>query len=208
MKLDQIDARILEVLMNDGRASFRKIAQRTALTTPTVSSRIARMKKAGLIKKFVPVLSADSVNSGVTALVTLRVGSGSMQRVAGDLARLREVEAVYVTTGQSVTLKVTLESAQELQPFLGRNVLRRRGVDVTASQLITNTVKEEATSLRPGSLVMKLKCDHCDGDVTSNRPYTIAARSSRYYFCCKTCRKDYLKEHGKRLARITSRLEA
>ncbi len=200
---DAVDTKILEVLMSDGRASFRQIAQRTSLTTPTVSSRLARMTKAGLIKKFVPILSADSVNRGVMALVTLRVSLASAQKIADGLAELREVEAVYMTTGQSITLKVTLDSAQEVQSFLAKNLLNRKGVEVTSSQIITSTVKEEPASLLPGNLVMNLKCDHCGGKVTSGRPYTLAAGSSHYYFCCKTCRKDYLEEHGKRLAKMS-----
>lgn len=203
MKPDAIDTKILEVLMADGRASFRKIAQRTSLTTPTVSSRLARMTKAGLIKKFVPVLSADSVSRGVMALVTLKVSLASAQKIADGIAELREVEAVYMTTGESITLKVTLDTAQDVQSFLAKNLLNRRGVEVTSNQIITSTVKEEPASLLPGSLVMNLKCDHCGGDVTSNRPYTFAAGSSHYYFCCKTCRKDYLEEHGRRLAKIS-----
>lgn len=207
MKPDAIDTKILEALMADGRASFRQIAHRTSLTTPTVSARYARMMKAGLIKKFVPVLSADSVSRGVMALVTLKASSASSQKIADDLAELREVEAVYMTTGQSITLKVTLDTAQELQSFLAK-VLKRRGVDVTSSQIITSTVKEEPVSLLPGGLVMNLKCDLCGGDVTSSRPYTVVTGSSHYYFCCKTCRKDYLDKHGKRLAKISRKLAA
>jgi DNA-binding Lrp family transcriptional regulator len=205
VKPDAIDTKILDVLMADGRASFRQIARRTSLTTPTVSARYARMMKAGLIKKFVPVLSADSVNRGVMALVTLNVSSASAQRIADELAELREVEAVYMTTGQSLTLKVALDSAQGLQFFLAKNLHKRRGVDVTSSQIITSTVKEEPGSLLPGGLMMNLKCDYCGGEVTSSRPYTLAAGPSHYYFCCKTCRKDYLAEHGKRLANISRR---
>ena len=131
MKLDAVDTKILEALMDDGRASFRQIARRTSLTTPTVSTRMARMVRGGLIKKFVPILSADSANRGVLALVTLRVDSGSVEKIAGDLAKLREVEGVYMTTGQSITLKVSLGDVKELQPFLGENVMKRAGVDVT-----------------------------------------------------------------------------
>ena len=208
MKPDAIDTKILEVLMDDGRASFRQIAQRTSLTTPTVSSRIARMTKAGLIKKFIPILSGDSVNRGVTTLLTLKVGSASVQRLAEDLAKMREVEALYVTTGQSITLKATLSDVQSLQSFLAENVLKRRGVEVTSSQIITSTMKEEPPSLLPSTLVMNLKCDYCGGDVASSRPYTISAGPSHYYFCCKTCRKEYLGEHGKRLAKISRKLQA
>jgi Lrp/AsnC family leucine-responsive transcriptional regulator len=202
VKPDAIDTKILEVLMADGRASFRQIAQRTSLTTPTVSARLARMTKAGLIKRFVPVLSADSINRGVEALVTLKVSSASAQKVADDLAELGEVKSVYMTTGEGITLKVTLDTAQGVQSFLAKNLLKRRGVVVTSSQIVTSTVKEEPLSFLPDGLVMNLKCDYCGGDVTSSRPYTVSAGSSHYYFCCKTCRKDYLAEHGKRLAKM------
>jgi DNA-binding Lrp family transcriptional regulator len=208
VKPDATDTKILRALMDDGRASFRQIAQRTSLTTPTVSSRIARMTKAGLIKKFIPIISGDSVNRGVTALVTLKAGSASIQEIADGLAIIREVGAVYMTTGQSITLKVTLDGVQSLQSFLTENVLKRRGIEVTSSQIVTSTVKEEPPSLLPTTLVMNLKCDYCGGDVTSSRPYTLAAGPSHYYFCCKTCRKDYLEEHGKRLAKMSRKLEA
>ncbi len=202
MKADGIDAKILEALMEDGRASMRQIARRTSLTTPTVSARMARMTKAGLIKKFVPILAANSFNRGVLALVTLGIDSTSAEKVANDLARLREVENVYMTTGQSMTLKVALDGVQELQLFLKRNVLGKPNVKVTSSQIITSIVKEEPASPMPGTLTMNLRCDYCHGEVTSRRPYTVAAGSSHYYFCCKTCRKAYLDKYGPRLAKI------
>lgn len=191
--------------MADGRASFRQIAQRTSLTTPTVSARMARMTRAGLIKKFVPVLSADSVNRGVVGLVTLKAGSVAAEKIARDLAKLREVEDVYMTTGQSVTLKVALESAQGLQDFLKANVPRRSGVEVTSTQIVTNILKEEPPSFLPSTLTMNLKCDLCHELITRARPYTISAGFSRRYFCCRTCRKDYLDKYGSRLAKLRTR---
>ncbi len=207
MKPDETDTKILKALMDDGRASFRQIAKRTALTTPTVSARLARMTRAGLIKKFVPVLSQDSFNRGVMALVTLKTDSAIAQRIADDLAEFREVEAVYMTTGQNITLKVNLESAQAVQSFLAKNLLRRKGVEVTSSQIITSTVKEESISFFPGDFVMNLKCDYCGGDVASSRPYTYSAGPSHYYFCCRTCKNDYLDEHGTKLEKLKGKLD-
>jgi DNA-binding Lrp family transcriptional regulator len=202
LKPDGIDSKILEALMEDGRASLRQIARKTSLTTPTVSSRMARMTKAGLIKKFVPILSADSVNGGVLALVTLEVDSASEEKVAKDLAKLKEVENVYMTTGQNVTLKVALDDVQDVQSFLKRNVLGKHDVKVISSQIITNVVKEEPASFRPSMLSMNLKCDYCHEEVTRRRPYTIAFGPSHYYFCCRTCKRDYLDKYGSRLATI------
>jgi Lrp/AsnC family leucine-responsive transcriptional regulator len=208
VKPDAVDVKILEALMDDARASLRQIARKTSLTTPTVSARLARMTKAGLIKKFVPVLSADSVNRGVLAPVTVKIGSSSAEKTAKELARLREVEAVYLTTGESITFKVILDSVQGLRSFLNDNVLRRRRAEITSSQIITSTVKEEPPSLLPSMLAMNLKCDYCRGDVTSSRPYTLGAGSSHYYFCCKTCRTAYLGKYGQRLAKTSHKLNA
>ncbi len=202
MKPDAIDTKILKALMEDGRASLREIAQRTSLTTPTVSARFARMKKAGLIKRFVPVLSPDSVSQGILAIVTLKVDPASAEKVARALAKAPEVEHVYTTTGESIVLKVALESVQDLEPFMRGHVLGRSRVSLASSQIVTSVVKEEPPSLLSGVLTMDLECDYCHGKVTSSRPYTISVGSSHYYFCCRTCKREYLEKHGARLSKL------
>ena len=201
MKADEIDARILGALMEDGRASLRQIAKRTSLSTPTVSARMDRMTKAGMIKKFVPIISPGSVNRGIAAMISLKVKSSSAERLANDLAKLPEVESLYTTTGQGMTVKIALDDVAGLQTFLNRSLLARPGVGVASSQIITSVVKEEPARILPASLTMNLRCDYCHEEVSRARPYTMVARSSRYYFCCKTCRNAYLDKFGSRLAK-------
>jgi len=200
LKPDGIDARILEALLEDGRASFRQIARKTSLTTPTVSARIARMLKSGLIKKFVPILSTDS-NSGVFAIVSLKMNSSSVGKLARDLSKRPEVENVYMTTGQGLTLKVALDDVAGLQAFLSQAIFVRPGVSVASSQIITSVVKEESAPFSPSKLTMNLKCDYCHEEVARARPYTMSAGPSHYYFCCKTCRDAYLDKFGSRLSK-------
>jgi Lrp/AsnC family transcriptional regulator, leucine-responsive regulatory protein len=201
LKPDEVDSRILEALMQDGRASLSKIARKTSLTTPTVSARMARMRKAGMIKKFVPILSPDSIGRGVFGLIVLKVDSSSAEGLAEDLEELPEVENIYSTTGQGMTLKVALDNVAGLQTFLNRNLLGRPGVSVASSQIITRVVKEEPAPFSPALLTMNLRCDYCYEEVARARPYTIAARGSHYYFCCNTCKKAYLDKFGQRLAK-------
>jgi DNA-binding Lrp family transcriptional regulator len=201
LKPDEIDARILEALMIDGRASFRQIAKRTGLTTPTVSARTDRMIKAGMIKKFVPVLSSESASRRVFAVVSLKVNPSAVERLARDLSKLPEVEDVYITTGQGMIMKVALDDVAGLQSFLSRDVLARPGVRVASSQIITSVVKEEPAPLSAAALTMNLRCDYCHEEIARARPYTVVGGPSRYYFCCKTCRNAYLDKFGSRLAK-------
>jgi len=204
VKPDEIDAKIVGALMEDGRASLRQIARMTSLTTPTVSVRMDRMMKSGMIKKFAPVLSPDSIR-GVFAVISLKVNSSSAEKLGRALSKLPEVENIYMTTGQGMTLKVALDDVAGLQEFLGRSVLAQPGVSVASSQIITRVVKEEPAPPSPTALTMSLKCDYCHEEVARARPYVIAAASSRYYFCCKTCRNAYLDKFGSRLAGVKRR---
>jgi DNA-binding Lrp family transcriptional regulator len=199
LKPDEIDARILRALMEDGRASRREIARKTSLTTPTVSARMTRMMKSGMIKGFVPVLSPDSVDRGVFAIVSLKVPSSSAEKLEKGLSRLPEVEHIYATTGQGMTIKVALRDVAGLQEFLTKGDLARPGVVVTSSQIVTKVVKEESAPFSPATLTMNLKCDFCHEEVARARPYTFASGTTRYYFCCKTCRNAYLGKFGPRL---------
>ena len=62
--------KILRALMRDGRASYREIATRTSLTTPTVSLRLSRMGKGGLVRGFEPVIEVDRC-SGKAKIILL-----------------------------------------------------------------------------------------------------------------------------------------
>lgn len=203
MKSDPIDAKIIKALLDDGRASYREIARRTSLTTPTVSARMARMLKAGVIKKFVPVLSANAANRGVLVFIHLLIPGRSAERVAENLAKLQEVEGVYMGNGETnIVIKVALEKIYDVQPFIRTHILSQKGVDVSSSFVITSVVKEESANIPPTELSIDLLCDYCGQKIRTNRPYNMTMGSLHYYFCCKTCKRAYIDEHRSRLLKI------
>ncbi len=202
MKPDSVDLSILKTLIDDGRASMRQIAQRTALSTPTVSARIARMRKAGLIRGFVPILSSSSLDRRAIALVTLKVPPSRVEIVAKKLARLPEVEDAYVVAGPYVLLKLALESPQILQKFLADNASLGSDVELASTQVVTEIIKEGPVTLEAAKLTIRLKCDYCDGDISSGRPFRVRVNKSDRYFCCKTCKRAYLEKYALRLSKL------
>ena len=204
MKLDPIDLIILKELSEDGRASLRQIAKKSSLSTPTVSSRFERMKRAGLIQKFVPVFDLNaSDNSGVVGLVALSVPASMVSKTAKHFASKPEVCGVFLTTGvNNMLVKVSVLNAQAFQRFLTAADFKKLRVEVASSQIVTGTVKDEHPLPFAGAFQMRLYCDLCKGEITSSRPYSIKVASTRYYFCCKTCRATYLQKHGARIKTV------
>ncbi|MGH2639317.1 MAG: winged helix-turn-helix transcriptional regulator [Rhabdochlamydiaceae bacterium] len=209
MKLGPIDLIILKELSTDGRASLRQIAKKTSLSTPTVSSRFERMKRAGLIQKFVPVFNSDALeNSGIVALVSIIAPVSMVSKIAKDLARKPEVCGVFLTTGvNNLMVKVSLPNAQSLQRFVTGADFKKSSVEVMGSQIVTQTVKDEHPLPFASEFRMKLRCDLCKGEITTSRPYTIRVASTRCYFCCKTCRSTYLEKNGARIRAVNKRVD-
>jgi len=208
MKLDPLDLIILKELSADGRASFREIGRRASLSTPTVSARFERMKRAGLIRKFIPVfdLDASEDSSGIIAFVSVKAPTPRLARVAKELAELPQVSSVFMTASPSnLMLKVSLPSTQSLQRFLTGDELRKLGVEPIESMIITKTVKDEQPLPPAGQFQMNLKCDLCKGGITSSKPYTIKVAATRYYFCCKTCKSTYLDKHSSRIRALNKK---
>lgn len=208
MKLDSNDIKVLNALLSDGRASLREVAKETSLSTPTVSNRLSRMIKAGLIRNFIPVLNPEAMNNTIVALVAARAPASKINAVAKKLATLSEVAGVYITTGENnITLKVTSRSMQELQLFLSKK-LPSYEVEAVASQIITEAVKDEQPVVLASGMAIDLKCDLCNGPIAINRPYSIKVGPSYSYFCCKTCRKSYLERYSIKIQKLKTRMHA
>ena len=168
------------------------------------------MKRAGLIKKFAPVFNEELEDSpGIRAFVSMRASSSAVESTVKELAALKEINGLFITTGnESILARVSTKNARALQDFLTSKALKNTGVEITGTQIVTQTVKDESPVPLADVANLNLKCDLCKADIASSRPYTIKVASTRYYFCCKTCRRAYLEKNGQRIKLLNQRLQS
>ena len=120
--MDKLDSKIIEILQSDGRASNAGIARNVGVSEGTVRRRLKRL----IQDEFIQVVALpDPAKMGLhsEALVGIQVEPDKVERVADDLAGLKEVNWVAMTTGQyDIFAWVTLESAEALGIFLRTKV--------------------------------------------------------------------------------------
>jgi DNA-binding Lrp family transcriptional regulator len=164
------------------------------------------MQRAGLIRKFAPIFNLEVAdNAGILAMVTMSAPLSKTDQIAGDLGKLDQIYEVIVTTGlDNIVVKLRLENTQALQKFLTSATLKQMDVRITGSQIITSTVKDEYPLPFAEGFHLNLRCDLCKGEITNPKPYTIKVASTRYYFCCKTCKRDYLEKHGRAIQKLNA----
>ena len=121
--LDEADRTIIELLQADGRMPFTKVAAAVGLTEGAIRQRVQRLTDAGVMQI---VAVTDPLSLGVrrVAMVGVRV-SGDVERTAGDLAVMPEVEYLIATSGRyDAMFEVIVDDDEHLMRLL--STLRAR----------------------------------------------------------------------------------
>lgn len=120
--MDELDRKIISLLQTNGRASNAQVARQLSVSEGTVRRRVRRLIRQGIIR-VVAVPDPEKLGFGTVALIGLQVDPDKIDRVADQLATLKETQYVAITTGAyDIFIWVSLGSAEELGIFLRTKV--------------------------------------------------------------------------------------
>lgn len=141
--LDELDVKILRVLQEDARRSYREVAELTKVATQTVYNRLKRMTEEGVVQGFIPLIDPSKVGYDLTAVILVQVDGGYVVEVEKALAQYPEVHGVYDITGEfDIALLVKFRDRASLNSFI-KSVLRMPHIRRTVTNVALNVVKED-----------------------------------------------------------------
>ncbi|MFN3384049.1 MAG: Lrp/AsnC family transcriptional regulator [Archaeoglobaceae archaeon] len=142
VKIDEVDMMILKELQEDARKSLKEIAEKVGVAEGTVYNRINKLKNSGVIKKFIPVIDYSMLGYELTAIIGITAEGGQIVEIEGEIAKEKNVTAVYDVTGDFDILVVAkFESRKSLDGFV-KKLLSMKSVKKTYTMLVLNVVKE------------------------------------------------------------------
>ncbi len=195
LKLDSVDAAILEALSVDGRKSLRQLAREINVSAPTVDARLQRIMQSGLISRIAPIYNMDKLDEIVNILLWLKVEGPKLSATASELAKLEEVRGVFITTGEgNLLVKISDTDYHNIQNIISDKIGAIDGVNVLSTQMITKTLKDEQGVAIKSTTKVSLRCDYCKetigGDVV-----TLKIMDGERFFCCKICLTTYKEKY-------------
>jgi Lrp/AsnC family leucine-responsive transcriptional regulator len=135
--LDELDRRILTLLVEDGRRTYDDIGRRVSLSAPSVKRRVDRLRANGALEGFTAVVDHGAMGWNAEALVELFFRPGTQ---LDDVAKiLREhpevVEAWSVTGDPDAIARVRTDDNAALERLI--TDLQRNGLVIrTRSQVV------------------------------------------------------------------------
>ncbi|MEM3396718.1 MAG: Lrp/AsnC family transcriptional regulator [Thermoplasmata archaeon] len=147
IKFDEMDAKILRILVEDASMPVTKIADKLGLPRTTVQERIARMREQEIIQKYTVIVNHRLLGRGTAAfvLVSFMPGVGYSQReVAEKIAKISGVEEVHLIAGEwDILLKVRAATIEDIGKLIIDKIRAIPGVARTLTCTVFETIVED-----------------------------------------------------------------
>jgi Lrp/AsnC family leucine-responsive transcriptional regulator len=141
--LDEIDAKILEVLQRNGRTRRNDLAEKVGLSLPSVSERLRKLEGNGTITGYFATVDAKKLGRDITAFIFVTSDSSKHYgQLVDHAAALDDILECHAITGEgSHLLKVRTANTASLERLLAK-IQAWPGVLSTRTNLVLSTSKE------------------------------------------------------------------
>tara|TARA_Y100000590_G_scaffold134153_1_gene153451 strand:+ start:56 stop:535 length:480 start_codon:yes stop_codon:yes gene_type:complete len=140
LQFDQLDIEIINSLQIDGRASASKIASIVGMSIPSVSDRIKKLQKSGIISGFKAIVNPRKVGLDVQAFITIISDSSiHYNDIVVNSQERTDIINCYATTGNGSHMLFAVTKNSESLELLLRDIQGWPGVIRTETQIILSS---------------------------------------------------------------------
>lgn len=138
---------LLDILRSNAKESPENMARLLGVSTEEVAATIARLEEEGVIRGWQAIINEDLVpHDSVTAVIEVRVTperDGGFNRIAEEVSRFEETEAVYLMSGAyDLLLFVSGKTLLSVARFVSEKLSTIRGIVSTATHFRLKTYKQ------------------------------------------------------------------
>ena len=131
--LDDLDRKILNILMHDAGVSYTEIGKKLFVAAGTVHVRIKKLRKRGVIRGSQLIVDPEKLGFDVTAFLGIYLDKSSLfESVERQLIEIPEITAAYYTTGvYGIFAKIVCRDTNHLRSVLHDKIQKIPGIQRT-----------------------------------------------------------------------------
>lgn len=99
-RLDAADLKILNMLQENARIPFSRIAEELKLNEATIRYRFKQLMKKGVIMKLTALLNPEKIGYSTTGVILVKTDPGLFEEAASRISDLYETYHALQTTGE------------------------------------------------------------------------------------------------------------
>ncbi len=152
-ELDNVDLRILELLMQDAKRPYTEVAKKVNVSQGTVHVRMAKMEEAGIIDKTSLRINYANLGYDITAFIGIYLEKSALyEKVLAKLKDIPEIVNIHYTTGNySMFVKIHCRDTNHLKEVLHDKMQQVEGIERTETMISLEESLDRSLRLGIGS---------------------------------------------------------
>jgi len=140
--IDELDIKIIRILQENSRESYRDIANKLGVAEGTVYNRVNKLKEEGVIRRFMVDVDFSKLGYDLIVLIGIIVEGGHLPEIEKRISKSGNVSAVYDVTGEFDAIVVAkFKTRDELNGFV-KKLLATPYIKRTYTMVVLNVLKE------------------------------------------------------------------
>ncbi len=141
--LDDLDKKIVELLIKNARMSYSEIGQKTGISRVAVKMRVQALEKRGIIEEYTAVINPQKLGGAVSCYFEIETLPKALNEVAEKLRMNDTVTQIYRVSGKSkLHVHAVASSNEEMEEFISQVIDRLDGVKECSSNVIFSRIKD------------------------------------------------------------------
>lgn len=150
-KLDDLDLKLLYELTRDGSISVPNLSKKMGINASVLYSRIKRLTKKNIIKKFTVVVDEAQLGIGVKATIGINRDPKLKDAIHKQLLQTAEIVSISEVTGRfDIMVGVHAENLEKLHTIVIDKIGKIEGIQSTET-----FVELQKTDKEPSYLILK-----------------------------------------------------
>lgn len=136
-KIDNVDLKILELLMQDAKRPYSEVARRVNVSQGTVHVRMNKMEEAGILGKTSLRINYAKLGYDITAFIGIYLEKSALyEKVLARLKLIPELTNIHYTTGNySMFAKIHCRDTNHLKDVLYSKLQQVEGIERTDTMI-------------------------------------------------------------------------
>ncbi|MFC6952054.1 HTH-type transcriptional regulator Lrp [Halorubellus litoreus] len=142
MTYENLDAKLVNALLGDGRASLRSLAEDLDVSVTTVSNHLSDLEDQGVIRGYTPIVDYDELGYDVTAFIQLKVEGSALPDITERLKGHKQMTSVYEVTGDYDVVAIGKFTDTDGMNAQIKELLTDPDINESNTSVVLNTVNE------------------------------------------------------------------
>ncbi len=149
-RFDELDMRILSELTKDASISIPQLSKKLNINSSVLYSRIKRLVKRELIKKFTVIINESKLGINIKATVGINRDPKLKGPIHNELLKIAEIRSLIEVTGRfDIILTVYAKTLEELHKVVIERIGKIEGIQATETFVeMQRTDKEPIYSIQ------------------------------------------------------------